>query len=319
MRKRILLGLLFFVLCVFVGCEWEKFTDDEIWFDRFAWANFTGIYRGPNGGLLVTDYSVPPIRITTTPGDPGQTNQITGELVAYGNGSNTVFSGNLDGNPVVPGTLSISTAGYVFSDAAGDGTLVGTAGTSGEIVYDTGAWALDFAGGAPGNGVAIVASYQYTITGTTGTTITNKQGNSGPAIYVFYVTQLGEELTFTDNAGAVYKGYIITVQTSTGITDPTAANGLVWAQFVVYGTGSRSNVRIEGLLAGRYTPGSRTFDEEANNYNTTISSFGDMVIDGAWYEQRRKKLVVCDVWGYSDQLIEDLPEEDQAAEEDAAQ
>jgi len=296
MKRKFAIAVIFFALCVIVGCEWEAYNDDEVWSDRFGWINFTGIYRGTSGSLLVTDFDSTTV---VTPGTIGQTNSVTGELIAYGNGSNTVFTGTLDGKPVSPGTVAISTAGYQFTDDR-NGILNGTAGATGTITYETGAWSLDFGGAVLGNGVPIIAAYQFIVAPSSGSSSKSNQGNSGLPIYAFYIQQLGNQLTFTDNNGAVYNGYIINEQTSTGVDDPSVASGVVWAQFTVNGTGAMANVKIEGLLSGYYTPPSTTTDDEENQTSPGIATFSSLSIDATWYEQKPKKVIVGNIYGTAD-------------------
>ena len=71
MKRVVWLGFWVTVLAVgLVGCEWNTGDDAESWSSSFNWVNFSGVYRGAGGGLLVTDY-------TTTPSVPGSTNTFT--------------------------------------------------------------------------------------------------------------------------------------------------------------------------------------------------------------------------------------------------
>ena len=103
-----ILGSLAVVCAGLVGCEWESTSDS--YNSRYNFVNFSGVYRGVNGGLLVTDYSS---EVATPEGEGAvsSTNNITGETVATANGVDTVYAGRLNQNNVVPGTLSITAAG----------------------------------------------------------------------------------------------------------------------------------------------------------------------------------------------------------------
>jgi len=71
------------------------------------------------------------------------------------------YSGTLNEQPLRPGDLIISTSGggETFTDQ-GDGTLSGSSGGSGTIVYTTGAWSITY-NANPGGGKSITADYNY--------------------------------------------------------------------------------------------------------------------------------------------------------------
>lgn len=88
---------------------------------------------------------------------------VSGEIIAAGDGTSTIFSGDLEKSPVIPGSLAISAAGFGFSDN-GDGTLTGTAATDGTIAYGSGGWFIDFKDSAIDDAEPIYASYVYGVT-----------------------------------------------------------------------------------------------------------------------------------------------------------
>lgn len=244
-RKWIQAGVTVSLLAVICGCDWSTSGDDDSWSDRYNWVNFSGVYRGAGGGALVSTYS-------TTPASSTSVFTVTGERIATGNGSKTVFNGTVKSGNLVAGSFSVSTAGYQLNETGG-GALSGNAGSSGSIVSGTGAWSVDFGGTAPDNGAPIYASYQYTAKTDTGT-----GGSSGKTIYSFVVTQEGNKLSFVDNNGAVYSGNFGSVRTTQGASRDTpsdsgtpAVGDTVIGSFEVNGTSAAGYpVTITGTFQG---------------------------------------------------------------------
>ena len=230
-----ILGSLAVVCAGLVGCEWESTSDS--YNSRYNFVNFSGVYRGVNGGLLVTDYSS---EVATPAGEGAvaSTNNITGETTATCNGSDTVYAGRLDQNNVVPGTLSITGGGFTFSDVDADGNLESTGGAFGFINYSTGQWSVDFNGVAPADGVNIRATYAYIIEaedgGPSAGTGSGQLGNatsgaSGAEIYAFTVEQYGNLVNLIDNNGRKYEGKFGDVRSTSGVNQDDAGSGLVAA------------------------------------------------------------------------------------------
>ena len=82
-----------FSSCVFVlsmaatllmGCEggWTSGGGVDDWNEAYNWVNFSGVYRGIGGGVLVTDYS-------TTPGTPSTTESEKDQRIGTGNDRTT--------------------------------------------------------------------------------------------------------------------------------------------------------------------------------------------------------------------------------------
>ncbi len=240
--KRIisLLGLLGMVVMVGVGCDWTFGGGVDSWNKRWNWVNFSGVYRGVGGGVLVTDFTV-------TPGTPGATNAVSNEVIARGNGVSSIFSGVLNRIPVVPGSVTITEAAITLVDDGAEG-LSGS-GATGTIDYGTGAWSIDL-GYSPSDGNAIRASYSYTVAGAEGT------GGAGPGttrvtINSFTVHQEGETLQVTDNNGAVFKGKMGSIRGSGGYDGhgtPSVGETII-AQYSVKGvSASGLNVEIVGTF-----------------------------------------------------------------------
>lgn len=215
------------------GCEWDSSSGTN---SRYNFVNFSGVYRGINGGLLVTDYSSE-LSTPSGEGSVGSTNNVASEQIATGNGIKDQFAGSLDQNNVVAGTLTIEAQGTVFTftdPEPFDGVLVAAEGASGNINYNSGAWSLDFNGLAPDNGKKIVASYKYYLepestdpdTGTgSGTRGNATSGVSGAEIYSFTIEHYGNDLRVIDNNGKTYSGKLGDVRSTSGVNqDSTTAS-----------------------------------------------------------------------------------------------
>ena len=266
-----------------LGCEWDSSGDG--YNSRYNFVNFSGVYRGYNGGLLVTDYSsqltvgengVPGSGIPGTPGSTSVVEKtVNGERIATGNGISTKFSGNLDHDPVVLGSLSISAPSVLLTDPNGTGTLNdGGNQASGKINYSSGQWSIDYQG-APSDGAEMFASYKYTVNvitppkpgttneATSGTTPTGSgengyatSGSSGADIYSFTVEQYGNDLRIVDNNGKEYKGKLGDVRSTSGVNQDStavsvAAGDTFVANFEAKGVSAAGkSVTIAGTLQG---------------------------------------------------------------------
>jgi len=85
--------------------------------------------------------------------------QVDDEAIGTGDATQTTFSGVLANRNVRPWTFAPTDGTESFADN-GDGTLTGSAGGSGTIDYDTGAYSVTF-NTAPGASTAITADYTY--------------------------------------------------------------------------------------------------------------------------------------------------------------
>jgi len=257
---------------ILAGCDWSAGGGADSWSDRYKWVDFSGVYRGINGGVLITDY-------TATPGTPGVTNSVSGEHIGTGDGSATTFSGVLDHHPVVVGTISITAGAFTLTDPDGDGVLSG-GGSSGTIDYGTGAWSIDLGGVPLGSGEPIEASYQYPVSGSAGSGAPGP-GTSGATIYSFVVHQAGNTLEITDNNGATYEGSLGDVSTTGGVNQDSAvttpAEGdQVVAQFTAEGI---SAAGLKVTMAGTFQ-GVVSKDEDDNYYLSNRKMFGTWIEDG---------------------------------------
>lgn len=236
------------------GCEWTSGGGVETWADAgYNWANFSGSYRPPDGGILVREFGVNSNELGTI----SVTNSSRNEVVGVGDGITTEFSGHIRETPL-PGTLTIVVGSYRFTDSTDNSSLATynlavtpEDGSSGTINYDTRFWALKFP--APINsGSSIEANYLYLTT--------EKEagaGNHGAAIYSFVVYQTGNNVQLVDSNGNVYNGSIGNLSTTGGLpydpTDPSSivpTKGNVYAQFSATGSSAGYSVTIAGTLHG---------------------------------------------------------------------
>jgi hypothetical protein len=250
-----------------VSCDWSGTSEDESWSDRYNWVNFSGVYRGAGGGLLVSSYS-------TQPGS-NQGNVVTREVIQRGNGAKNSFNGTLANRQVVSGTVSIDTEvvgiGAVSLTDDGAGVLAGGGG-AGTINYSTGAYSLTFTGPVV-NGAAVAARYEYTSAGSS--------GSSGKAIVTFSVTQEGNKLTFVDNNGAVYSGGFGSVRTTQGASrDTPTSSGTPVAGDTMIGS-----FEVRGKSAAGY---SVTITGTFQGTVGTSLQLEGRTINGTWIEEGGK-------------------------------
>ncbi len=272
-----------------VGCEWDSGGDGVS--GRYNFVNFSGVYRGINGGLLVTDYSseIPPaggVNGSTT------TNFVAGETVASGNGSSSTFNGELDHDNIVPGSLTISGAGFTFTDVDADEVLTGEDGTSGTITYSTGQWSLNYKDNIPASGASMKAKYNYIVdaassdesdyTGS-GASGTATSGASGKSIYAFTVEHYGADLRIIDNNGKEYKGKLGDVRSTSGVNQDNNGTLVVDAgdtfigNFEAKGTSAAGkSVTIAGTLQAvvQTTSGQSGILDARQMFGTWIESNG---------------------------------------------
>jgi len=283
MKRFACLGLSIALVTVFItGCSWETGSDADSWSSSYDWVNFSGVYRGVGGGLLVTDY-------TTTPSTPGVTNVYSkresgGTMPIRGaNASGQVSNGSL-----VPGSFMVTVgSNATLSDSTKDGTLAGNG--TGTVNYQGGTWSieLDAASVDWDKANPITVAYSYTVS-RDGTSSSGARPGSTGSIYSFDLAHQGQNLTLTDNNGAVYSGFISKISSASGAqnTDigevgndesgndgtkytyyesPLPENGdVIIASFEVSGVSAASmSVKIVGTLEGAVAAGvftSRTMD-----------------------------------------------------------
>lgn len=277
------------------GCEWTSGGGDASsgnWNGRFNIFDFGGIYRGANGGLLVTDY-------TSDPGSIGTTNTVQ-ETVGSGNGTQTVFAGILSHGSIIPGQVSFSAAAVIYRDN-GAGLLIPNVAIAktGSVSYATGQFALDFGGMAPAAAVPIVATYEFSVSGipSTGT----PAGSTQIKIYMFQVMHQGEHIRLTDNTGAIYDGRIITIKSSGGKNSEVPGeatfsnNEQIAATFEVSGTSAAGmQVKIAGIFMGTVRvvssggTGTSTGTGTSATTASTSTTLENRELQGTWIEAKGK-------------------------------
>lgn len=238
--KKTCLACLLTAGVLITGCEWDSSSSDNSW-KSLGDVNVAGVYRGPDGGIVVLGFAA----------EPSGTRNVSGEVIATGDGVSTVYGGTFANSAVVAGSVTITTAGYTFTDN-GDGTLNGTGTATGTMSYQTGSWTLNFDFDVVDNGETIVASYQYVPSATGG-----GAGNVGASpIYSFVVDQIGNKVTFTDSNGDGYQGRLSDPRTDsdTGtpvfddvVTDVAQVVGVSYP-FDVRGTSGGVGVKMVGSI-----------------------------------------------------------------------
>ena len=211
MKRIAWVGVLTTVLAIgLVGCEWETGSGTDSWSSSYNWVSFSGTYRSAAGGLLVTDY-------TTTPSTPGSTNvmMVAGESQGSYTTNQTAFSGKLKSGNIVPGSANLTFGDWESAQDNGNRVLEGSMG-KGTIDYVSGTWtyktssSLNF----PTVGDSIKASYAYQVSNS-GVGGGARPGSTG-SIFSFVVVHEGQNLTLTDSNGAVYKGKISEIRSTSG-------------------------------------------------------------------------------------------------------
>jgi hypothetical protein len=223
----------------FVGCEWEG-SDSESgsWNSRYSWVNFSGVYRGTGGGVLVTDYTV-------TSGTTGAVQRVESEVVGTARAGQSTYGGTFNNAPVRPRSVQIRAGVFVLTDN-GLGVLSGS-GKTGSIDYGTGGWSIDLLGEWPPAGSAITATYEYTVSGSSGAG-SGGSGSSGSPVYSFTVNHQGNVLEIMDNNGRSYRGKLASVRTTGGITEDTPAEQQIpTAGTTVIGTYQAKGVSAAGM------------------------------------------------------------------------
>ncbi len=281
MRKAMLLGASLLVLTVNVGCDWTFGGGTDSWNERWNWVNFSGVYRGVGGGMIVTDF-------TATPGTPGQTITVGNERIATGTAAGSVYGGVLRNQSIVPGSLTINAGQFALTDD-GNGVLSGGAGTSGTIDYGSGGWSINLQS-SPGQGTAITASYQHLIEGTEGSPVGS--GATRFSIRTLTIHQEGEQLVITDNNGAQFTGKMGSIRGSAGFDGdgPRPAGETIIAQFQASGT---SAAGLEVKMTG-------TFEGTLGAAGEGGSTLANRRISGTWIESGGR---TGDINGFAGNII----------------
>lgn len=279
MKRFALVGVCVAAVAVgIVGCDWDTGSDATSWSSSYNWVNFSGVYRSAAGGLLVTDY-------TTTPSTPGSTNTLTVKDESQGSFvvGQQAFSGKLKNGNVSPGSLVISlynSSGTVIRSFSDNGNGVLGSASEGTIEYVSGAWTITLGQLVPAQSAGVVlASYSYLVSNS-GSAGTGARPGSTGSIYSFTVLQQGQHLTFTDNNGATYAGYIGEMRTASGTERsdeegkfmPTDGDTMI-ATFECTGVSAAlMQIKIVGTLQGTVASG----------------VFTGRTLNGTWIEQGGK-------------------------------
>jgi hypothetical protein len=254
-----------------MGCEggWTSGGGVDSWSDAYNWVNFSGVYRGVGGGVLVTDY-------TATPGTPGVTNSVSGQNVDMGDGGNT-YGGSLGHASIVPNSVTISAGGFTLTDN-GSGVLSGGGG-SGTISYGNGAWSINMGTHVINSGTPIFASYQYVVSGSSGSGAAGS-GASGITIYSFTVQHQGQNISIVDNNGSTYSGHFGSISSTGGAnqdnqTTPATGDSVTGTFEATGVSGAGFTVSIVGTFQGVVGAGDGTSFSLANR-----QMFGTWIEEG---------------------------------------
>jgi hypothetical protein len=214
MKRFALIGIGIALIAISItGCSWETGSEAESWSSSYDWVNFSGLYRATYGAYLVSDY-------TTILATDGYTETETYSGQGLGGVSIVSASGTLDTSdgPLTLGSVSIiiytadARVHSTYSDSAVPGVLAGSSGT-GTVTTD-GGWTIAFTGDSGPVSGGWSATWQIVVY-EDGTPATTKPGSTG-SIYSFNVEHQGQNLTITDNNGAVYTGKINDMASASG-------------------------------------------------------------------------------------------------------
>ena len=217
------------------GCEWQGGGggDGASSNTSAGYANFSGTYREPGGGFVVS------LSVSST-----TTNYVNSvQQIGTGNAVDKHFEATLSHKPVLKGSVNVIAAlGSVsLSDpTGGSGNLTGTGG-SGAINYDTGFVSVNCTV-APGAGTPVRVSYSYPDSFASGE-------DSG--ITKLNVQQDGNSIRIVDSNGKTYTGTLGSSRTGSGAAITAAAVGdTVASQFEAGGqSASGRNVRMVGTFS----------------------------------------------------------------------
>ncbi len=253
-KTAILASMLVAIGIGIVGCEWESPSSDETWSDSYNWVNFSGIYKNPAGGSVVTDFTSTTTATTNDANRPAL--PVGPTTVAIGDGGNS-YSGLLLAD-VVPGSLQITAGGVVLTDNGSGGLMPdsGLGTINGTISYLSGAWSINMGGIMITAGQAITARYSvYQSSGTTvvpGSGSSKTHGTTGTKILSLTLMQEGNLLTIIDSDGMSYSGKMGSLRSASGDLGTAPRRGdIVIGQYSVKGS-SRVGLPVEivGVLQG---------------------------------------------------------------------
>jgi len=214
------------------GCEWEGGGDGTSWNTSGGYANFSGTYREPGGGYVVS------LSTSST-----TTNYVSGvQQIGTGNGVDVHFEGTLSHRPVLQGSVNVIAAlGSVsLSDPTGSGVLSGTGG-SGAINYDSGFVSVTCTV-VPGTGTPVTVHYSYNSIYASG---------AGSGITSLSVQQEGNTIRIVDSNGKAYMGALSGSRTGSGADITQTVDGdTVASQFEASGlSAAGKNVKMVGTFS----------------------------------------------------------------------
>ena len=274
------------VACLNSGCDWSSGHSADSISDRYNWVNFSGLYRGVGGGMIVTDFP-------TTPGTAGTTNAVTSEHVATEAAGVSAYHGVLGHNGILPNTVTIVAGVFALTDNGG-GVLAGS-GKTGTIDYSTGAWSIDLSGEWTA-GTAILASYTYAVAGSVGATGPGSGSSGKMSLFTFNVTQSGNSLSIVDNNGRTYSGTISSIRSTggsnrntPGTTDTPMTGDTLIGSFTASGTSAVGmKVKIVGVLQAVVASSTAAAAGTGVSTGTTTIMLNNRVINGTWIESKGK-------------------------------
>jgi hypothetical protein len=263
---------------ILTGCEgnWQAGGSAQSFNESGDWQNVSGTYVGYYGKFLVSNYS-----------DLGYDNTGT---------STEDLGTTVAGQKTYSGTVPLSQhyasgftmyVGSLSATANTAGILTGAGFSSGNINWDSGAYTFVLTDD-PGAGLAIRATYQ------TSTASQLKPGGSGVVINTFTIQQSGNAVTFTDNNGSIYSGYIGLTSTagmsSNEVTQSYGydVNGVSAAGFKVEMVGNIVlNRNMSFTTSEQYYTTTNGIYVTTNSIVVTNTSLRAS-IDGTWLEQGGK-------------------------------
>lgn len=134
-------------------------------------------------GVVQADQGELPVGLILTRDDSEELvpyQAVADEVLGTGDGGTATFSGTLTNLKVEPGTVVVTDGVEIFTDN-GFGVLVGDAGGSGTINYDTGAISVTFNANV-GNGTDVEVDYNTRIDGVLDETVDTTKSDSATYI-----------------------------------------------------------------------------------------------------------------------------------------
>lgn len=234
------------------GCDWTSSGQSGGWSSSYEAMNFSGVYRGRNGGPVLSG----------TGGAGESERSVSGEQIASGNGSASVYNGQVANRPIVPGSLVVAYSGarnQTFSDN-GNGALTGSSGGTGSVDYNSGLISIDADEVLPA-GLAIRAYYRYRQT----------LPSADPGqLMTLNVTHTGQRLEILTSTGILFKGQFGGISSS-GIRQDNLED--VVAEFTAKAHHGGRDLRMVGVFQTTLT----------HYYDTTTDDEGNQERQSSWF------------------------------------